>query len=558
MNIIKYLPALFVFLFSGSEFLYSQNISKEIVVVNPYEPTLRDVQKFNIQPRVIDTVIIQPDFKYAILPTRVETSFELKPINPAKMVAMPASKLYKSYLKLGMGNYFTPFGSFSISNLRSKDYAIGAEVLHKSSLSKIKLDNDDKINANYSLNKAKVYGKKFFSNAELSGDLEFQSNSLHYYGYNTANFTDSFPTINNKENKQHFSRFSAGTMLNSTYSDSSHLNYKTSLNYTYFNDKFKNYEHVLFLTGDFSKAFRIFQMQLNTGYQMFNTGESMDSTHSGILEISPKISKSAAEWNFVLGLNTFYEHFKMNDKNAVLYIYPEAYLEITIIKNVLTPYFGITGFLEPNYYQKTAYENEYIVPGLQVKNAKHKLVGYAGLKGQFGRHSGFRADVTYSTIEDMHLFVNDTSSVLMNQFGVVYDDVEIIKYHGEIYFDIADKLNFLIKGNYYDYTTILEKYAWHKPEYDLTFSTNYNLRDKILVNFDITGNGKRYAKNFSDETNPYKLKAFVDLNLNVEYRYSKILSGFINLYNLSASRYEVWNYYPSQRLNVMLGFTYKL
>ena len=129
MNIIKYLPALTVFFFTGNKPVFSQNIDKEIIVVNPYEPTLSDVQKINILPQIMDTVIERPDFNYAILPTRVETEFELKPISAAKMVATPASKLYNSYLKLGIGNYFTPYGSFSISNLRSKDYAIGADSI---------------------------------------------------------------------------------------------------------------------------------------------------------------------------------------------------------------------------------------------------------------------------------------------------------------------------------------------------------------------------------------------------------------------------------------------
>ena len=49
-----------------------------------------------------------------------------------------------------------------------------------------------------------------------------------------------------------------------------------------------------------------------------------------------------------------------------------------------------------------------------------------------------------------------------------------------------------------------------------------------------------------------------NLNLNAEYRYSKILSFWTRLDNISINRYYEWAYYPSQTFLFMLGFTYSL
>ena len=84
-----------------------------------------------------------------------------------------------------MGNYSTPLAEFNISNLRSKDYSFGAFMHHKSSYSKLRLENDVKVNAGYVDNLINIYGKRFFSGVTLSGNLNFEQHAFSYYGYNT-------------------------------------------------------------------------------------------------------------------------------------------------------------------------------------------------------------------------------------------------------------------------------------------------------------------------------------------------------------------------------------
>jgi len=52
------------------------------------------------------------------------------------------------------------------------------------------------------------------------------------------------------------------------------------------------------------------------------------------------------------------------------------------------------------------------------------------------------------------------------------------------------------------------------------------------------------------------MKGLVDVNLGLEYRYTKFLSAFLNLNNLAAQRYQRWYAYPTQKFNLLGGLTY--
>ena len=52
-----------------------------------------------------------------------------------------------------------------------------------------------------------------------------------------------------------------------------------------------------------------------------------------------------------------------------------------------------------------------------------------------------------------------------------------------------------------------------------------------------------------------ELKPIIDANIGLEYRYSKKLSGFVNLNNLGFKRYYYWNNYPVYKFNFLAGIT---
>jgi hypothetical protein len=157
----------------------------------------------------------------------------------------------------------------------------------------------------------------------------------------------------------------------------------------------------------------------------------------------------------------------------------------------------------------------------------------------------------------MALFVNDTLFLLQNKFTTIYDDVDVTDIKAEFAYQKTEKIKLLFRADYLQYSAIHELKAWHKPEMDVMFSLFYNIENKIITKVDIFAFDKEYARVFDNgKIEAKKLNGIIDANLSVEWRYTKVLSAFVNFNNLGSSKYYRWNNYPSRRFNVLFGVSY--
>jgi hypothetical protein len=538
---------------AGSNIL-AQDLNKEVYVVRPYEPTLSDATKYNFLPRSDQFEAVPPHFEYVVSPKRLESVFEPNLIKPAKTVATSLSKIYKSWLKLGLGNYSTPLAELNISNLRSKDYAYGAYLYHKSSHGNLRLLNNQKVPAGYSIDNVNLYGKRFFPTASLKGNLRFDHKGFNYYGYNTALFVDSFPPIDHNNTKQRTYLLGFDLGLNSTNTDSSYLNYKINASYDYFWDKSKNNESNIIVEGRLDKNLFGLQMGLDLLVDNSKLNSAIDTISNTILRFNPWISKRSTDWKFVLGFEAVTDVADISN----FYIFPRASLDIIIIENILVPFIGLSGELQKNNYQRLSAENQFIVPGLRLKNTNSNIIAYGGLKGNITSLIRFRADVSYTVYKNMHFFVNDTLLPLQNQFTAVYGDVDLITYHGQLVVQPSADVEVAIEGNYYDYNVFEQEKPWHKPVYDVKLDAEFKLSSKFTMGAGFTVTGTRWVKDYLQPGGMFKIKPVADINMKLNYHYSKVFSLFAEMYNIADRSYLIWNQYPSQRFNFLFGLSYKL
>jgi len=533
---------------------FSQEINKEVYVVRPYEPTLSDASKFSFMPETDGIPTQLPTFEYTVTPKKLENSFIPEPIKPAKTSATSLPKIYNSWIRLGLGNYSTPLAEFNISNLRSRDFTYGAYLYHKSSLGKVKLLNDEKVSARYGDNTVNLYGKKFFEDATVSGNLLFDHRGYNFYGYNTELFNDSVPLINEDSLRQNTYRTGFDIGVASTYTDSAHLNYSVKVHYDYFWDKFKNNENNIRVDAGLNKNFNGLQAGLDLSVDHTKLAATRDSIKSTIVSVKPWISKRNKDWMFMLGL----EAVSDNADVSHFYIFPHARLDIIIIENVLVPYIGLSGELQKNSYSNLLSENPYITPGLYLKNSSSNLIFTGGLKGSITPSVHFRADVTYRVTKDMHFFVNDTLLDLQNQFTGVYDDVDLVTYHGQVAVEPSNNWRLMIDARYNKYHVFEQLKPWHKPELEIDVDLAARLGSKITMASTFTVIGTRWVPGFEPSVEKQKIKPVADINFRFNYNYSKAFTLFADLYNVAGRSYLLWNYYPSQRFNFMFGFSYKL
>jgi hypothetical protein len=238
------------------------------------------------------------------------------------------------------------------------------------------------------------------------------------------------------------------------------------------------------------------------------------------------------------------------------HLYPYAHLKYSIIEKVLVFNGVLTGGLQKNNFRTFSSENPFIDGLLFYKNTNNKVDFTGELKTSISMNSTFSLGLNYKDMTDMALYVNTLP--VQNKFQVIYDNAQMMNLHGEFSHQRNEKIRIVLKGDYFKYNTDKELKAWNKPSFQLSLSGQYNLQNKISVKADIFFIGDRFAKGFDALSNAYAitLHPVMDANLGLEYRFTKLLSFFLNMNNLGGMRYYQWNNYPSQRVNVMTGITY--
>jgi outer membrane receptor protein involved in Fe transport len=101
-----------------------------------------------------------------------------------------------------------------------------------------------------------------------------------------------------------------------------------------------------------------------------------------------------------------------------------------------------------------------------------------------------------------------------------------------------------------------EQEAWHLPNYDAALFATVRLADKIYINGGYFATSTRQARDIAGDRST--LAAINDINVGAEYRYKKNISGFIHVNNVLNKRYEIWNNYRAQGLNILAGVTFSL
>ena len=144
---------------------------------------------------------------------------------------------------------------------------------------------------------------------------------------------------------------------------------------------------------------------------------------------------------------------------------------------------------------------------------------------------------------------------------ILYDDVSVLNISGELHYHAREALGVTARVDISSYTQEVEAEAWNLPPYQLAIGANYDVRDKLILKVEMQFMGLRKAKEeirttVVPESSVFDMKGYMDLYLGVEYRYTKRLSMFLDLSNLSASKYERWHRYTVQRSMVLLGATY--
>ncbi len=576
-NDMKYLTLLIAFVVLGCSLMAQEDNTLEeqtVVIYNDYSPVLKDASRIQSLPVIADTVKAEPKFEYSVMPTMYRTSFTPQKISAATVKGEALKPLNTGFVKVGYGNYISPFAELYINSKRQKNYSLGIAAHHHSSFGKIKNYLNQKIYSGYDDSRIEAFGKKLFAKSVLSGKVYFSSNGICYYGYDpkvygntdTINW-DTFDYVDTRDEveKQRFNRVGANMTFESQQTGRKHWNYKFDAGYQYFFTKTKDYQHKIDVIANIGRTVKNISYGVDINY-LFNANKISwvnNTINDMFINPEPYFRFENEKWNVKAGANLVYSAGSTNK----FYIYPDVYAQLNI-SNTLLPYISYGGHLENNNLEYLSTINPFVISFPYVNTSYQHEVNL-GLKANISKKVYLHLNANYSHIDKMVFFVNDTLEPLHNKFRMEYMDVDRVGAYAELSMrDLAPGLDIMLKAHYYYYIKlgdpnvlnspkIADAHPWQMPDLDVSLRASYRLTNKISFGVEGYFLNRCYAKEYVEGVQyAKKMKAVIDVNLFGEYKFDDNFSAFLYLNNIACQRYYIWNNYRAQGFNAMVGLTY--
>lgn len=562
-------------------------ISREVEVVKSFKPKILDSYKINEMPKIEETEHQKPNFNYNIKSEPVVNAFSVNPLKPASIASTPREETGYGLVRAGFGNYNKPYGEVFFNHLISRKTIFGIHAMHLSSHGDVKLKGDDKVDAPFSKNEAEIYINQFFRKSVLSFNVDFSHDGFNYYGYPEIAvpgllFEDD-QTINLFGSKQAFTKGGLSVKLDNPSIEIDERFFSFDLDYHYFGTKTDQTEHTAnfithtqipfsFGTGllDVGASFNMADNVLNRASQIIDTRQQT------WLIANPSVYLGGEMFNATLGLKTWYVFDK--DLDDQFKIAPNVLLNFMPVKNILKVYAGIDGNFINNHYSKIAYENPFVNPEHDVLNSFEKFRFFGGFDGKFTKKTNFKIGAQYSMIDNQALYylheythpdpsINPDPQIVDNDFRILYDDLNLLKFNVEVIHRSSDKLDLLLSGNYYIYNLENQTSAWNMPDWDANLSLGYKITERLNVTADfiLIGTRKALIQETPPPTSPlanntilksYNLDTVFDMNVRGNYKITERFSVFAQLNNFGFQKYERWFGYPVQSFNALGGISY--
>lgn len=563
-----------LFSFVGlSSLLFGQG-GPDVIVTGTGMRQVEPAYRMTESPKIIDTMIATPVIDFPLLVLQQPTKIEVEPINPATIkTEQKLNQLYNTYVKVGIGTELMPLGEVYFDSKRTRRFVYGVHAKHLSSYGNF----NDYAPAQFDRTKVGLYGALNEKNYSLNGDLHYNNQGLHYYGWKIP--TDS---VDRKTTAQRYQDIGGAFSFASHKKDSANLNYKVGIEYNNFGSK-KPLEDSLsdwrarenFFAVNSSAFYKmgkeIYAADFNIRYNGYKYGEVGD-TNTSIIDTGIVLNNTIINLKPTISTYLFNNRFKAKIGVDIVidaavktkaHIYPVAELKYSMFNDIFIPYVGLRGGLKQTTFKSLTADNEFVLPNVAMRNENTAIDVYGGIKGTLSKRMSFNLSASFARVQNKALFVTDTTYSVGNKFNLLFDTLNLTTIEGSLSYQLNEKLKIDGIGRFYSYGLLNNTYAWNLPQWQAIARGSYNLFDKFLVNLDLNFEGGRKAlvyameDDVTVENNQFTktLGLVADINLGLEYRYNKRLSAFVQMNNLASQRYNRWYNHPVQIFQFMGGIT---
>ena len=540
----------------------------EYVIQGVFSPVIADARKIDLRPRALDTIVAEQPVSYQVLAVQAQIPARVDSIEAAKLsVQTPQQRIYNGFVKGGFGLFTTPLGELYYNQGRDRHNTYGIHARHLSSNGGSK----DVGPSDYSFNNIDAHYTHFLPDHELSGRLLYDRRRVSYYGYTSNDSIEdalqAIPEPPVDAFKQVYNDIGFAARLKSAYTDSTRLAHEAGVEVHAYSNLTGSRETNIRLQGSVGKQegreyFGLGILVDNNAYRGKVSEAAGFMRNNGILfGFTPTVTTSGDRYKVVVGAGIYIDALR----RTTFHFFPHADLSYRLFGDILIPYVGVDGERRRNSLRSLTRENPWLHGAPGLVNTSLLYDGHGGLRGSFSRHIGFDVRLSIAKLDDMPLFINLPFAPYGDRMGVVYDRVGITTVSGELRYRANDAVSFLGRAEIMSYTVRLEEQPWNLPPYRITLGGRYTFRDKLIVKAEALFLGARPAYRAAEPvlagetplaSTRTELDGFMDLYLGLEYRYTKRLSVFLDMSNLSASKYERWFRHPVQRGLILGGATY--
>ena len=561
-----------------------ENIGTEVVnVVKPYTPSVSDAFKVKETPSLDDEETTKMEnVKYNIFSFPVASTFAPTKGKAAAVEREKQEELFKNFASLGGGNYGTAVAELFVTENISETAYFVAMLRHLSSQGGIKnIELSDKF---YNTSLDLSYGENL-KQTSYNIDAGFQNQIYNWYGL-PADFGGSLSTINreNKINsidaKQSFNDFYIAGNVRIKESVFKEVNIKLN----HFADAFSSSENRFYVKPTIE--FELFDTKIKTNFIADYLGGSFDKNYFNsnpeaikygftTLGINPNVVINRADWTINVGANLFYFSDTVN-KESKFFVYPQITASVKVVENFMIFYAGAEGGLVQNSYRDFTNSNPYLSPTFEVRPTDKQFDIFAGLKGKVSTTVSYNVRASllnekYKPLfqsNDYYLYNSNSNGYAVgNSFNVIYDDVKILNFFGELKGDFSNSVSFGINGSFSTFVMNKEDKAWNLPAIKLGANLDFDITEKWYAGTNIFYVSERYDRQIdanlvwivAPDPNIFnkKLPNYFDVNANLGFKYSSKLTAFLRANNLANQQYTKWLNYPVQGFQVVLGASYK-
>ena len=509
-----------------------------IDITSSYKPVLRNAVKINFSASHLNADTIKPKMNYTVPSQNLFYAYQ--PISIRPLALQQDTNLYlgiRNYIKLGYGNYSTPYVNAGFSFGDGKKMLVNLYANYISSKGKI-------ANQEYTQLQIKANAIFFTPKNEVYVGAQLSQNNNYLYGYNHSLYTFKKDSV-----RQQFQDLVLTGGVRNTTSGEYGISYNPNITVINFTNKNKVNESTVIANAPITKTFGdAFMLKIDakadiTSYTTKNLASNIKFSNN-VFQIAPSIAISSPRFSINAGIVPTWN-------NGVFVWLPNVFAEAQVKEKTFLIQAGWIGRYTKNTYRNLTALNPFLTTIPFQKNT-NEIEYYGGIKATVGKHFSFNLKGGIVSFNDMPLFINDTATD-NKAFNISNEkSVQSLRIHGDLSFINQDKFT-LTAGLTFNGYTLLQSNAkaWNTVPMEITSSLRWWAFKQVLLKADLYAfSGGNYltkgnkAQSFSGGT---------DISVGAEFKVNNRFSAWIDINNIANQKYQRWHAYEVYGLNLLGG-----